>query len=188
MGVVGPNTLLTPNGPESVCRILSRGDKGLSICSGALISSNKILSAAHCIRPDHTITTVECGYQGFDASNLQSELSITGSTIYTKGVVFKESANAIAYAVNEETDQSLITLDRELSLQPMKVATELHGENAICYFSGYGFDNNATAGRLNTGKIQGITANGEEIVTETLVMSTFFQRKINLKTMKISEP
>lgn len=128
----------------------------MSICTGTLVEPNKILTANHCTRADNARMKVQCGYQGFDPKNLKVETTLSGNSVYTSGIVFKESAEAKISASILDLDQSTLTLDHKLSIKPMKVANANFKSHGGCSVSGYGLSKELFAGFLFTGKIVGL--------------------------------
>lgn len=172
--VVGPIGFVDTKGPDSVCRILSRGDEGLSICSGTLIFSDKVLTAAHCIRTDHATMYIECGYQGVNIQKLKSELSISGNTVITEGVEFKESAIGLSSEINKQTDQSIVTLDKKLNSHPMKISAKTTGNLHECSAAGFGVNEEQTAGTLRVGKILEVILEENELKFAASMTSMFY--------------
>ena len=161
--IVGHPSAVTSVGPDNICRILISDSHGVGICSGTLIHSNQILTAAHCIDDitDESKIKVSCGYRGFDQKKLKSQKTKSGNTIFISGINFLQEAIGInSYAhLNWEIDSlnfdiALITLDHDMKIEPMAVVDPKTISKPIqCSAAGYGINKNINMGFLQVGTL-----------------------------------
>lgn len=164
--IVGNDHSVVNKGPNNICRLVMTDSDGVGICTGSLIRSNQILTAAHCVdhlKPDAKVT-VSCGYRGFDKTKLIPQKTKSGNTVYLAGVNFSEEAivNNISIHPKWSVDQNnfdiaIVQLDRHLKAAPMTVIDPLTMTEPIkCWSAGYGINKNVNMGFLQIGTIDGM--------------------------------
>jgi hypothetical protein len=190
--IIGNET--KPSGEESACRILYRNQEGnlTGMCSGTLINSKHVITAAHCINTTDK-PSVECGYQGVE-DNQKIELSSGGSRVVTTGSKFKEVRTDVvprkedsADPLDSNYDIGIIELKTEItSIKPASFntsgRTEFINKDSVppkiksdseCKIEGYGVANDGISGKLNSGPMIGeIELYEGAVVAEGIYMLT----------------
>lgn len=161
--IVGGETSVSAKGPDSLCRIVMSDTTGFGICSGNLVSSNRILTAAHCVEDlsKEAKIKVSCGYRGFEAKKLIPQKTKSGNTVFLTGVHFAEEAVGISYSIHpnwkkdgDSYDTAIIQLDRALPILPMKVLPKLPANKPLaCWSAGYGISKGISMGFLQVGEM-----------------------------------
>lgn len=142
-------------GFDAVCKVTihSRLDKALlGLCTGTLVDSGTVQTAAHCIF-DQAYYVVECGYKS-SPSRSTGVKTKTGAIFNNRERKFKETFKVMsAKKMPSFFDKAKLSLDRPSKLRPAKIQpflklTEMV-KNEQCYFAGYGMGSGREDGQLS---------------------------------------
>ena len=152
------------NVKDAVCRITFNKDPSLT-CSATLISSTRLLTAAHCFTtgtddtmdPNRQVVRVDCGFKSFD-SYKHSLIKKNGSFASFYSVTQDITMVVLDpyYKIDGTTPIEVVDKNTLIAILPLKITNSLAGtlNNKIkCIIAGYGLDNNNKKGVLHMAEL-----------------------------------
>ncbi len=129
--IIGGTTCSTAKSP--IVEILVTNSTGTGICSGTIISSNTVLTAAHCFEDNVTSIKVIAGGKTYDA---------TGYAVHSQ---YLKNPSPSSTAIYDRNDLGLVQIGSAFGITPIPVITSRSpsvGESLMV--AGYGQDESGT--------------------------------------------
>ena len=149
--------MLTQGENPAVCRyLIEEQDHSFSICTGSLIATDLVLSAAHCTEDGGRPISIQCGQLPVIENSLSFNLSASGNRVATGGVRFAETFKVKGSFRHPDLDMIIFKLDRPSRIRPFRVLPFVAENLKSCEVSGFGINNKIYAGIQWSAKLRAL--------------------------------